>query len=470
MTQTLTQTIKPPKYVRPLQWEGLQNPLWHKKDKKKVTLLYNMLEDRKSLFMRAYFDRAGFIYRDMGNHAKEDVHYGREWGNRMQCNPTYFTCGAMLRYLFKLEKEEGLSKEEIVRDYVFLGGGGQCGPCRYGMYPEEYVKAANNAGFTNFRVLIFNSDIIQDPPVPKESAFRFPVWFKLNFAISFILGDFMHIAECALRPYVYDKKLLTDTIEECSQSIYRAFRSPFFIFRLPYALSKAGKKFAALPRADKQFPLIFCTGEIFANLAHGDGNYNLRRFIADEGCEAIPGLFSQRGLYEGWRKTWENKQNLRYAKTKADKKHWANYLRRQKFSSDTVQFLFTFFDKFFKQEQFGGKGEIHNLDELAALGHPLYHTSIFGGEGNLEVSEAIYYHDKVDGFISVKPFGCMPSSGVSDGVQSKITAMYPDFNFLSIETSGDNEVNILSRVSMLLFKAKQRQKKKNANPRPQESA
>jgi hypothetical protein len=34
--------------------------------------------------------------------------------------------------------------------------------------------------------------------------------------------------------------------------------------------------------------------------------------------------------------------------------------------------------------------------------------------------------------------------------------MHPEINFLSIETSGDNEVNILSRVSMLLFKAKRK--------------
>jgi predicted nucleotide-binding protein (sugar kinase/HSP70/actin superfamily) len=61
----------------------------------------------------------------------------------------------------------------------------------------------------------------------------------------------------------------------------------------------------------------------------------------------------------------------------------------------------------------------------------------------------------VDGFISSKPFGCMPSSGVSDGVQAKVMAMHPELNFLSIETSGDNDVNILSRVSMLLLKAKQ---------------
>jgi predicted nucleotide-binding protein (sugar kinase/HSP70/actin superfamily) len=34
--------------------------------------------------------------------------------------------------------------------------------------------------------------------------------------------------------------------------------------------------------------------------------------------------------------------------------------------------------------------------------------------------------------------------------------MYSNLNFLSIETSGDNETNILSRVNMILFKAKQK--------------
>ncbi|MDR3276644.1 MAG: hypothetical protein LBT11_05475, partial [Treponema sp.] len=204
--------IKTPKFIRKEQWVGLPNPLWRREEKRRVTMLYNLFEDKKSYFMRAYFDKAGYQYRDLGSHLRQDVHYGREWGSRMQCNPTYFTCGSLLRNLFKIEQEEGLSKEQIVQHFVFLGGGGQCGPCRYGMYPEEYLKAVNSAGFKGFRVLIFNSDIIQDPPEPREAAFRFSPWFKLHFAISFILGDFIHIAECALRPYVKDKARLQAVI------------------------------------------------------------------------------------------------------------------------------------------------------------------------------------------------------------------------------------------------------------------
>jgi predicted nucleotide-binding protein (sugar kinase/HSP70/actin superfamily) len=58
--------------------------------------------------------------------------------------------------------------------------------------------------------------------------------------------------------------------------------------------------------------------------------------------------------------------------------------------------------------------------------------------------------------VSVKPFGCMPSSGVSDGIQSLITAKYPEAIFCAIETTGDGAVNVQSRVQMDLFKAKQK--------------
>ena len=50
----------------------------------------------------------------------------------------------------------------------------------------------------------------------------------------------------------------------------------------------------------------------------------------------------------------------------------------------------------------------------------------------------------------------MPSSGVSDGVQSLVTGQYPDANFLAIETSGDGAVNVYSRLQMALFKARQK--------------
>ncbi|GMO57499.1 MAG: hypothetical protein Ta2G_17210 [Termitinemataceae bacterium] len=435
---------------------GHANPLWQGKDKKKVTILYNMFEERKSLFLRAYFEHAGYKYRDLGKHKKSDLYYGREYGTRMMCNPVYFTSGTFVRSLLEIEKNEGLTKEEIVEQFVFLGGGGDCGPCRYGMYTEEYMRVANDAGFKGFRVLIFDSDLIQNPPLPASAAFRCSMIFLIHFAISFILSDFLHIAECAILPYAKDKEAAVKIINECESDFLSAFRNPFFIFTLPIALHKAGKKLSRIAVEKKKLPLIFVTGEVFSNYANGDANYNIRSFITEEGGEVLPAIFAQRAIYESWRKVVLFTPNLKFAKTLKEKIFWKTYLTVQSFFVKFLNFLFNFLLKFFNQKQFGGKGMLHNLDKLSVLSESYYNKNIIGGEGNMEISEALYYHDKVDGFVTVKPFGCMPSSGVSDGVMSKIISMYPDLNFLSIETSGDNEVNILSRVSMMLFKAKQK--------------
>ncbi len=64
--------------------------------------------------------------------------------------------------------------------------------------------------------------------------------------------------------------------------------------------------------------------------------------------------------------------------------------------------------------------------------------------------------------VSVKPFGCMPSTQ-SDGVQAKVVTDLGNSLFVSIETSGDSDVNVKSRVQMKLYEARERAKKEVAD-------
>lgn len=446
--------VRAPKLAVGAQWTGYMVAPWLKKDKQKVTILYSFVERRKSYFLRAFFKRRGYHAVDMGDHIKDDLRIAKEWGNRMQCNPMYFTCGSMLRHLFEVERKTGLSKEQIAKQHIFLCGGGQCGPCRYGLYPQEYLKAANAAGFKNLRILIFSSEIGKTSD-SKNHAFRFDMSFRVSMAHAIILSDLLHAAECALRPYAEDPAEVDQVLKEAEEAILKALESRAYLLKVAAAVKKAGKRFAAVKRHSEPLPLIFVTGEFFANLAHNDGNYHLRRFISDEGCEVMPGSFTQRMFYDNWRRTVEAKRGLRYAKDDAEAKHWKKVLKKQRVSSTVIQYLYRKYEAALNPAAFGARTELMDLDELAEVARELYHPEIFGGEGNLEIGEALHLAGKVDGFISSKPFGCMPSSGVSDGVQAKVMAMHPELNFLSIETSGDNDVSILSRVSMLLFKAKQ---------------
>lgn len=93
--------------------------------------------------------------------------------------------------------------------------------------------------------------------------------------------------------------------------------------------------------------------------------------------------------------------------------------------------------------------------ELQRLGHPFYNSRAGGGEGHLEVAKNIYYSNKdlCHMVLSLKPFGCMPSTQ-SDGVQSAVINNYKDMIYLPIETSGEGEVNAHSRVQMALGEAR----------------
>lgn len=446
--------VTPPRYVRGGQWHTYPNEPWLKKDRDRVTILYSYVERWKSFFFRAFFERMGYRHVDLGDHVKEDVTWGKEYGNRMECNPMYFTSGALIRNLVRIERETGLTREQIVDRYVFLCGGGQCGPCRYGMYPQEYLKVVNEAGFKGFRVLIFGSDLGFE--LPRGSAIQFDMRFRINIMIATVLADMMHIMECAIRPYALDPDHARQVLAQVEQMLFDAFRSRAWFVQLPRALRRAGDLLATVQRHHRRLPLIFVTGEFFANLAHNDGNYNLRRFIMDEGCEPIPGLMTQRMLYDNWRRTQEAHRGIRWAADARERRLHHKSLRKQRNSTAIITWFYTRYIEALAPKRFGGRGQLMDLDEIARLGQDYYHSNIFGGEGNLEIGEAVHHAGHVDGFISVKPFGCMPSSGVSDGVQAKIMSLYPDLNFLSIETSGDNEVSILSRVSMLLFTAKQK--------------
>ena len=96
---------------------------------------------------------------------------------------------------------------------------------------------------------------------------------------------------------------------------------------------------------------------------------------------------------------------------------------------------------------------------FSGLAAPYYDPLTRGGEGHLEVAKSIYYtrNRLCHMVLSLKPFGCMPSTQ-SDGVMAAVTSQHDDLLFVSVETSGDGEINALSRVQMALTDARRRAK------------
>jgi predicted nucleotide-binding protein (sugar kinase/HSP70/actin superfamily) len=432
------------------QWKHFDNTRWNKKDRENVTVLLNMIDRRKSLIFTGFLDRIGISYIDLGNCLIEDFMVGRQYGTPGLCNAVYFIVGSVIRKLEEIRNATGVTKEELCERYVFVTPSGPCSPCRYGMYSQEYLKAINDAGYHGFRVLSFSSDLGGDVVDP-DDAFRFDLPFRINLLLCLILADAVHARDMEIRPYEKRPGATAEVVAKVEDSLREALRSPLYIREIPRALERARILFDGIECASTRRPKIFITGEIFANNCNSDGNYNIREFCIENGCEVNPSLFSIRVFFDFNRRLEETIRDLKYNENGiSQKRDLIIILIRQKVGIAISKYLV---NGVFKA--IGAKTHYPNIRRLFEMADPYYNQKVFGGEGNLEVAEAIEQSKICDGFISIKPFGCLPSSGVSDGVQAKIQEIHPELNFLSIETSGDNRANVMNRVSMLLFKAKQ---------------
>ncbi|MFT4978931.1 MAG: putative nucleotide-binding protein (sugar kinase/HSP70/actin superfamily), partial [Myxococcota bacterium] len=200
-------------------------------------------------------------------------------------------------------------------------------------------------------------------------------------------------------------------------------------------------------------------GEFWAMTTEGDGNYHLQSFLESEGAEVLIQPVTNWILFMIWENTFDTefRMNLREhddAKKGLKGSDGTKKLWGLAAGDKLVRGVFQTFANII-----GLHGHhLPDLNEVATLAENHYSNHVRGGEGHMEVGKLIHFiEDRVNHMtLSVKPFGCMPSSGVSDGVQSLITSQWPEAIFLPVETTGDGAVNVYSRVQMMMFKARQR--------------
>ncbi len=383
----------------------------------------------------------------------ESFQKGKAFGNRGQCNPTYFTVGNLVKYLQNLRDESGLTEKEIVQKYVYITAGG-CGPCRFGMYITEYKKALRDAGFEGFRLTSFEHDkgIFQGDEI-EESILDFTPKFFITLIKAVIIGDIVNLLGYKMRPYEVGKGSVDQAMEQCKEIIANAFLEHSNLMKALWRCRSILKK-VALNRLQPKAK-VMVMGEFWAAMTEGDGNYNLHRFLEAEGAECIPQPILNRlmlSIWEAEQALIKREQLPETEKKKVDFSHAKTRLLIRT-AKVAVKTHFSLYAKAIGLHDY----EIPNMEKLADLAKQYYTLDCSGGEGHLEVAHLIesVKHNLSHLVISIKPFGCMPSSAVSDGVQSLVTSRYPQANFLSIETSGEGAANFYSRVQMALFKAKQ---------------
>ena len=411
---------------------------------------FTVLQDR---LIEAAFCSTGINYHTLPNPDLASFQIGKTYGNRGQCNPVHFTVGNLVKYLQVLHEKEGMSKEEIVRKYVYFTAGG-CGPCRFGMYITEYKKALRDAGFDNFRVTSFehNKGIFQGDDQSNVYIHFTPVFF-VKLAKSIIIGDILNILGYRMRPYETVPGSTDKALEQCRDLISEAFLRKRSLLKALWQCRTVLKK-VELNRLQVK-PKVMIIGEFWAALTEGDGNYNLHRFLEAEGAECVPQPIIDRLMMSIWEAEYvqENLQDLPDESAGSIDFGGMKTKLLIKLSKAAVKLHFGLYAKAIGLHNY----TVPDMDTLASYGTAYYTPECDGGEGYLEVAHLIesVKENLAHLVISVKPFGCMPSSGISDGIQPLVTSHFPQANFISVETSGEGAASFYSRVQMALFKARQ---------------
>lgn len=429
-----------------------------------TTILISGLTLAQDFLVEGALKGLGYTVKSLDCPDNEALRYGKEFGNRGQCNPTYFTVGNLVKVLAHMRDVEGVPTEEILDRYVFMTAG-SCGPCRFGMYVTEYRKALRDAGFEGFRVLLFqmNGGIKQASGPEGEGeadaaakGLVFDPKFFLSIAKALLTGDALNVLGYRLRPYEVEEGATDRALTEAKQILYDALEARK---SLVLALLRARRAMAKVKLDRTRVkPKVALLGEFWAMTTEGDGSYQMQRFLEGEGAEVDIQTVTQWIAYMAWEALRDTRHRATLRRDDAARKGLAGKDPWKK------ELQLRAGDKILRG-LFGGISNLVGLhgyslpdvQELADISVDFYNHDVRGGEAFLEVGKLIanVVKSKVNMTLSIKPFGCMPSSGVSDGVQSAITELYPEGIFLPIETTGDGAVNVYSRVQMMLFKARQ---------------
>lgn len=468
-----------------------------------TTLLFGGLTFRHEHLLKGVFESLGYKTAVVPTPNVNAFQLGKEYGNNGQCNPTYFTVGNLVQYVQHLRDVEGMSTQEIIDSYIFLTAGA-CGPCRFGMYEAEYRLALRNAGFDGFRVLLFQ----QKGGLKQgdlEAGLKMDLDFFMGMLNAFNAGDLLSEVANQIRAYETEVGATDKALSEGLEFMYRVMknkRPAKLEGKAADLIATRGKKtldtveqvlkfldqlttedyLEPLREVSRRFdavevdrlqpkPIVKITGEFWAQTTEGDGNFNMFRFLTNEGAEIITEPIATWIAYM----LWQTKIKARDRKDlveKGEEPKWYELGKRAQLEAGYLKkrAIAGFADTVFRREYarmvaaLGGTAhEIVDMDEMEALAHDFYHSRSEGGEGHLEVAKNIYYSHKYYAHmvLSLKPFGCMPSTQ-SDGAQSAVVNRYKDMIFLPIETSGEGEINAHSRVQMALGEAKAKAKREFA--------
>src|SRR5260370_39329689 len=110
-----------------------------------TTILISGLTMAHDFFLQGALRGIGYKVQAIDCPDNAALQMGKEFGNRGQCNPTYFTVGNLVKYLTYLRDEQKIPVADIVSSYVVVTAGG-CRPRRLRPHQNADAKGLGQSG------------------------------------------------------------------------------------------------------------------------------------------------------------------------------------------------------------------------------------------------------------------------------------------------------------------------------------
>lgn len=359
----------------------------------------------------------------------------RGLGNHGQCNPAHYAVGAVLEHA----QQSGQAPADFARRHEWLTIG-SCGPCRLASFGFEYARVLDGAGLGALPL----RSVEQLAFVPGETGEAGAVEGRAADALlrAVVAGDVLSALGHRLRPWAVTPAEVDALVVAGRDAVAEAFATNDEPWPALLTVGLAAEALAVdLGRA---LPRVLLVGEPWTTLADGDPSYDLARRLEVYGAE----VDAPRAVEWLRYRLWEEIRDARRfgppdaVAARVATLHGADRRLRALWRQYTVAVGVPV-------------GPLAEPDVLALAASPHYDVDVRGGSAHLEVGRALVaVRDRTAHLVlSLKPFGCLPSSALSDGVLGVRLRESGDVGFLAVETTGDADAAVESRLEMTLHAA-----------------
>ncbi len=430
---------------------------FRREEREKVTILFGGLTWKHERLVQGALHNLNYKAEPLPNVSRADLDVGKELIDVGACCPTIFTTGNLISFLKSKVQDHG--RDYVVDRYAFLTAGA-CGPCRFGQYHESYTMALDGLGLRDFRLFLLDQNQL-DQGAANGGGLEINLPFTAGIIWAILCGDLLTDLEYMTRPYEVHPGETERVLRDSVEYLYEVFRNRPI----------RGKKWrvlawhllsdyftGALRRVKKMWetievdrlqpkPKVKITGEFWLQTHEGDGNYNIKRWLEQEGAEIIPPPIA----------VWLDYLLRSNIQKLEDKREVDKRAGRKVALVRTLQRVYRGTYNRLRRALGNLPYELPNQDELRRLAAPYFHNRLAGGEGDMLVGKALYayHHKKAHMICELSPYSCMPNT-MSIGAMANVLGQYPDLLYAPIEIKGDAEVHALSRCQMILTEAKKR--------------